>query len=93
MIVEAGNAFAMMPATTLGANSLTNDLIPHGSSIIATFRQIMGSTAIVLATVILGNGNFNAVFATFLVMEIAALGLAFMIKDTTAQRSAYATQR
>ncbi|MFT8743558.1 MAG: MFS transporter [Lentilactobacillus hilgardii] len=76
MIIEAGNAFAMMPATTLGANSLTNELIPHGSSIIATFRQILGSTAIVLATVILGNGNFNAVFATFLVMEIAAMGLA-----------------
>ncbi|MBZ2201253.1 MAG: MFS transporter [Lentilactobacillus hilgardii] len=90
MIIEAGNAFAMMPATTLGANSLTNELIPHGSSIIATFRQILGSTAIVLATVILGNGNFNAVFATFLVMEIAAMGLAMMIKDTTAERVAEA---
>lgn len=90
MIIEAGNAFAMMPATTLGANSLTNELIPHGSSIIATFRQILGSTAIVLATVILGNGNFNAVFATFLVMEIAAMGLALMIKDTTAERVAEA---
>jgi EmrB/QacA subfamily drug resistance transporter len=90
MIIEAGNAFAMMPATTLGANSLTNELIPHGSSIIATFRQILGSTAIVLATVILGNGNFNAVFATFLVMETAAMGLAMMIKDTTAERVAEA---
>lgn len=90
MIIEAGNAFAMMPATTLGANSLTNELIPHGSSIIATFRQILGSTAIVLATVILGNGNFNAVFATFLVMEIAAMGLTLMIKDTTAERVAEA---
>ncbi|EEI72181.1 MFS transporter [Lentilactobacillus hilgardii] len=90
MIIEAGNAFAMMPATTLGANSLTNELIPHGSSIIATLRQILGSTAIVLATVILGNGNFNAVFATFLVMEIAAMGLAMMIKDTTAERVAEA---
>jgi len=33
IIIESGNAFAMMPATTLGANSLTNDLIPHGSSL------------------------------------------------------------
>lgn len=93
MIIEAGNAFAMMPATTLGANSLSNDLIPHGSSIIATFRQVLGSTAIVLATVILGNGNFNAVFITFLVMEIAALGLALMIKDTTAERHSYAAAK
>ncbi len=72
----------MMPATTLGANSLTNDLIPHGSSIISTIRQIMGSTAIVIATVVLGNKNFNAVFLTFLILEIIAIVLVFKIKDT-----------
>lgn len=83
MVVEAGNAFAMMPATTLGANSLTDDLIPHGSSIIATIRQIMGSTAVVIATVILGNGNFSAVFLTFLILEIFAMILVFIIKDST----------
>ncbi|MDH5105221.1 MFS transporter [Lentilactobacillus diolivorans] len=82
MIIESGNAFAMMPATTLGANSLSNDLIPHGSSIIATFRQVLGSTAIVLATVVLGDRNFNGVFLTFLILEIIAMGLVFMIKDT-----------
>lgn len=82
MIIESGNAFAMMPATTLGANSLSNDLIPHGSSIIATFRQVLGSTAIVLATIVLGDRNFNGVFLTFLILEIIAMGLVFMIKDT-----------
>lgn len=82
IIIESGNAFAMMPATTLGANSLTNDLIPHGSSIISTIRQIMGSTAIVIATVVLGNKNFNAVFLTFLILEIIAIVLVFKIKDT-----------
>ncbi|KRL05164.1 MFS transporter [Liquorilactobacillus oeni] len=82
IFIEAGNAFAMMPATTLGANSLTDELIPHGSSIIATFRQIMGSTAIVLATIILGEHNFKGVFLTFLILEIVALGLVFLIRDT-----------
>lgn len=82
MVIEAGNAFAMMPATTLGADSLTNELIPHGSSVIATVRQVMGSTAIVLATVVLGDKNFNGVFLTFLVIEIIAIFLVFKIKDT-----------
>ncbi|WP_268912287.1 MFS transporter [Lentilactobacillus sp. SPB1-3] len=86
MVVEAGNAFAMMPATTLGANSLSDDLIPHGSSIIATIRQIMGSTAIVVATVILGNGNFKGVFLTFLILEIIAMLLVFVIKDSTKKK-------
>ena len=62
MLIEAGNSFSMMPATTLGANSLKDELIPHGSSIIATVRQVLGSSAIVLATVILGDHNFKAVF-------------------------------
>ncbi len=93
MIIEAGNAFAMMPATTLGANSLTNDLIPHGSSIIATVRQIMGSTAIVLATVILGKNNFIGVFATFLVLEIVALGLVFKIRDVKAEHGEIANAK
>ncbi len=82
MVVEAGNAFAMMPATTLGANSLSDDLIPHGSSIIATVRQILGSTAIVIATVILDLSGFKTVFFTFLILEVFALFIALIIKDT-----------
>ena len=82
IIIESGNAFAMMPATTLGANSLSDDMIPHGSSIIATVRQIMGSTAVVIATVILGKQNFMGVFLFFLLLEVFALILAFLIKPT-----------
>ncbi len=80
VIIEAGNAFSMMPATTFGANSLQNKLIPDGSSIITTFRQIMGSTAIVIATIILGKNNFNNVFLTFLILEIFALILVLNVK-------------
>ncbi|GEP20083.1 MFS transporter [Pediococcus argentinicus] len=86
MIIESGNAFVMMPATTLGANSLPNERIPHGSSIIATFRQIMGSTAVVIATVILGQSNFKGVFLFFLVLELLALYFALQIKDTKSNK-------
>ena len=81
MLIEAGNSFSMMPATTLGANSLKDELIPHGSSIIATVRQVLGSSAIVLATVILGDHNFKAVFLTFMILEIVAVYLVIKIKD------------
>lgn len=81
MIIEAGNAYAMMPSVTLGNTSLSDDLIPHGSSVITTVRQVLGSTAIVLATVILGKNNFNGVFLTFLIIEIVALVFVWMIKD------------
>lgn len=81
MVVEAGNAFVMMPATTLGANSLPNHLISHGSSIIATVRQVFGSTAVVVATVILGQQNFIGVFTFFLILQILALIFAIKIKE------------
>lgn len=81
MVVEAGNAFVMMPATTLAANSLPDPLIPHGSSIIATIRQVLGSTAVVIATVILGKNNFIGVFIFFLLLELLALVFAFKIKE------------
>lgn len=53
MIIEGGNAFVMMPAVTLGANSLPNDLVPHGTAVITTIRQVLGSTGVAVSTVIL----------------------------------------
>ncbi|ANK60796.1 MFS transporter [Loigolactobacillus backii] len=54
-IIEGGNAFVMMPAVTLGANSLPDDLIAHGTAVITTVRQILGSTGVAVATLILAN--------------------------------------
>lgn len=59
-LIEGGNAFVMMPAVTLGANSLPDDLIAHGTAVITTVRQILGSTGVALATLILANATANA---------------------------------
>lgn len=53
MIIEGGNAFVMMPAVTLGANSLPNNLVSHGTAVITTVRQILGSAGVAIATLIL----------------------------------------
>lgn len=53
MIIEGGNAFVMMPAVTLGANSLPNDLVSHGTAVITTISQILGSAGVAMATMIL----------------------------------------
>ncbi|MFC6180962.1 MFS transporter [Lactiplantibacillus daowaiensis] len=54
-LIEGGNAFVMMPAVTLGANSLPNQLISHGTAVITTVRQILGSAGVAVATLILSN--------------------------------------
>lgn len=52
-LIEGGNAFVMMPAVTLGANSLPDKLISHGTAVITTVRQILGSTGVAVATLVL----------------------------------------
>ncbi|WP_034528743.1 MFS transporter [Secundilactobacillus oryzae] len=56
-LIEGGNAFVMMPAVTLGANSLPDDLISHGTAVITTTRQILGSTGVMVATLVLANSS------------------------------------
>lgn len=47
-----GTTLTMMPVTTLALNSLPNNLINHGSAVINTFRQVIGSigTAFLITT-------------------------------------------
>lgn len=54
-LIEGGNAFVMMPAVTLGANALPDELITHGTAVITTVRQILGSAGVTVATLILSN--------------------------------------
>ena len=56
-IIEGGNAFVMMPATTMGANSLPENMIPHGTAITTTVRQLLGSLGVALA---INFGNYLA---------------------------------
>lgn len=63
MVIEGGNAFVMMPAVTLGANSLPNDLVSHGTAVITTVRQILGSAGVAVATMILTTATANQLAA------------------------------
>ncbi|MGM9891395.1 MFS transporter [Limosilactobacillus sp.] len=63
MIIEGGNAFVMMPAVTLGANSLPNDLVSHGTAVITTVRQVLGSAGVAVATIVLTVGTSHALGA------------------------------
>lgn len=53
MVIEGGNAFVMMPAVTMGANSLPDELVSHGTAVITTIRQVLGSTGVTVATIVL----------------------------------------
>ena len=53
MVIEGGNAFVMMPAVTLGANALPDALVAHGTAVITTFRQLIGSTGVAVMTLLL----------------------------------------
>lgn len=94
VLIEGGNAFVMMPATTLGGNSLSEKLIPHGTAIITTVRQLLGSLGVSVATLILVTTNQNhrlpadsgligyqRVFGFFFFMAIIGLVFAFLIKN------------
>lgn len=93
-LIEGGNAFVMMPATTLGGNSLSKELLPHGTAIITTVRQLLGSLGVSLATLILVTTNqnhhlpantgligFQRVFAFFFGMAIIGWIFAVLIKN------------
>ncbi|GLB46517.1 MFS transporter [Philodulcilactobacillus myokoensis] len=54
-LIKGGNAFVMMPATTLGGDSLPKEYISHGTAVITTVRQILGSTGVMIASLILTN--------------------------------------
>ncbi|GBG93673.1 major facilitator superfamily transporter [Ligilactobacillus salitolerans] len=89
MLIEGGNAFVMMPAVTLGANALPTQLVSHGTAIITTLRQLLGSTGVAVATLLLSLGNvktanlanFHLVFWVFFGLEIIGLILALALKD------------
>lgn len=96
-LIEGGNAFVMMPAVTLGANSLPDTLISHGTAVITTVRQILGSTGVAVATLILAVvtkahlattshtlaslAGYRAVFLTFLGVAIVGFILAACLRD------------
>lgn len=89
-----GIAMVMMPSTTFGLNQLPKKLIPHGTAMNNTFRQVAGSvgTAVlvtVMVTAAIPDGTLSGVIhgvnVSFIVAGlISAFGLllSFRIKNT-----------
>ncbi|MCD2255540.1 MFS transporter [Agrilactobacillus fermenti] len=95
IITESGNAFVMMPAVTMGSNALPEDLLAHGTAVITTARQILGSLGVMVATQVLtlvtqhsqylGQlpaqiRGFQMTFGLFTVIGILGLILTFQIQ-------------
>jgi EmrB/QacA subfamily drug resistance transporter len=85
---EAGNAFVMMPSVTAGANALPAKLVPDGTAVTTTARQLFGSAGVLLATVLLANLQlrlgvrpraFALTFALFALIGLCGLLLALSL--------------
>lgn len=86
-------AMVMMPMTTLALNQLPDDLIPHGTAVNNTFRQVSGSigTAVlvtIMSTAAIPGGDIEGIIhgvnISFLVAAIAAIigfFLSFKLKE------------
>lgn len=96
-ILNAARMFSismiMMPATTLGLNQLPFDLIPHGTAMNNTFRQVAGSvgTAALVTVMVTGassdqslDGAIHGVNMSFIVagfVAVVGLLLTFRLKS------------
>ncbi|MCS6143521.1 multidrug efflux MFS transporter [Latilactobacillus curvatus] len=74
--IEGGNAFVMMPAVTLGANSLPDQVLADGTAVTTTIRQIAGALGVTLATLLLSVAGYQVVFISLLGLTLIGLGLA-----------------
>lgn len=92
-IRSLGVAMAMMPVTTAGLNALPNHLIPHGTAVNNTFRQMAGSIGTALPITIMATtsnpqqgvaGEIQGVNISFIFAGVSAIIgfiLAFYVKD------------
>ena len=88
----AGIAMVMMPVTTAGLNQLPKQLIPHGTAMNNTMRQVAGAVGTALLVTVMSttarpnegvNGAIHGVNMSFIVagiFAVIALVLAFFIK-------------
>lgn len=92
-------AMVMMPVTTAGLNELPNHLIPHGSAMNNTFRQVAGAVGTAILVTVMAtsaipdegiNGLIHGVNVSFFVAGIIALigfCLTFTIKQKTHKKT------
>ncbi|WP_106497975.1 DHA2 family efflux MFS transporter permease subunit [Lentibacillus sp. Marseille-P4043] len=89
-----GISMVMMPVTTAGLNQLPTDLIPHGTAMNNTMRQVAGAVGTALLVTVMTNsaipeegvqGFVHGVNVSFIVagvFAVIALVLAFFIKNS-----------
>lgn len=99
-IRSLGVAMAMMPVTTAGLNALPKRLIPHGTAVNNTFRQVAGSIGTALPITIMTTaarpqegvaGEIHGVNISFIFAGITAvIGfiLAFYVRDRATDKEA-----
>ncbi len=94
-LVESGNAFMMMPAVTYANNALEKDLIPHGTALITTVRQIAGVIGVLIISQVLtiiskpaqiSMGGMLASFAISTIFAVILLILVLRIRDKQAKK-------
>ncbi|WP_100011294.1 MDR family MFS transporter [Lentibacillus sediminis] len=95
-----GVAMAMMPVTTAGLNQLPRDLIPHGTAMNNTLRQVSGAIGTALPITIMATaaipdagveGMIHGVNVSFLVtgiIAIAGLVISFFVRNPKRERKA-----
>ena len=92
-----GISMVMMPSTTLGLNQLPQELIPHGTAMNNTFRQMAGAIGTAILITVMSTsahdesveGLVKGVNMSFLVtglVAIVGLIIAFMINDSKKQK-------
>lgn len=94
-----GVAMAMMPVTTAGLNQLPRDLIPHGTAMNNTLRQVSGAIGTALPITIMATatipdagveGMIHGVNVSFLVtgiIAIAGLVISFFVRNPNRTKS------
>lgn len=93
IVLEGGNAFVMMPATTLGANALPKKLLADGTAITTTARQLLGSLGVMVAMMLLQTnhqsaatiGGYQQVASFFVGLAVVGSIFAITIKNTKRQ--------
>lgn len=87
-------SMVMMPVTTSGLNQLPRDLIPHGTSMNNTFRQVAGAIGTAILVTVMATGanpseglqgviqGVNMSFYVATAISLLGLGLSFFIRDS-----------
>jgi len=90
-------AMVMMPVTTAGLNELPESLIPHGSAMNNTFRQVSGAIGTALLVTIMATSSIpedgieglihgvNVSFIVASIISVLGLLLAFFVKGPNKQ--------